>query len=969
MQKDNSMKDYYSGVENEVNKVEKDKGTDADNAIDVEVLEVVEVEESEHAIKPGAETEEAGASTDEADDHSTSKIADREQAGKRIVTMKRKKTNRVTYYIGMVILFLAALLFFATKWVFAKFGNITLDSIVYQMIAPMDGTDMSYIWSFLYTALLPPVLIEMVVILLTNNMYKKNLVWKIGKDKKMHVRLLPLIPLRKLMILVSVAALLCSVTYTYVRCDVKTYITNKTTVSSIYEDYYVDPATASIKFSGQKKNLVYIYLESIEKTIESIKEGGAKSKNYIPNLTSYADKYTAFADEDGTQGRVLNGGGWTIAGMVSQSAAIPLLLNINGFDYNANQTFLPGAYSIGQILEAHGYTNELITGCDKKFAGTNLFFEQHGNYEIIDPAAAKEKGYIPQDYLQFWGYEDIKMYDILKAEITEKYNSGTPFNITAATLDSHADDMFVCDKCDKDNEQYTDQYDMVYHCTDSQIGEFISWFEQQPCYDDTVLVISGDHTSMATSWYDDCKDYDRSVYSLFVNSQVEPANGKVRSYTTQDMMPSTLAAMGVEIEGDRLGLGTNLFSDTPTLCEELGFEQLNQMVGRTSNYYNDHILQGTGSQLIDMVEAKDDGVEIADVDDMYDKYYVSTADATLKFPEQKKNLVYIYVESLEKTIEISNDGGVSSEEVIPNLEQLQKDYLYVEDGEKKQAYETIGSDRTIAAMVAQSSGVPLLDDINDYDYTEDYKFVPGIKTLGDVLLEQGYQNVFISGSDSKFAATDKFYTQHGNYEIIDYNEACNRGYITSNYYEHWGFEDKVLFDILKKQIKEKSQSGQPFNITCATMDTHEDDIYTDDYTGSITEPHMQAFASTDSQIQEFIDWFEEQPEFENTTVVITGDHLSHSDYFDQFDEYGRSVYSVFINSADDTGTKYSKKYSTLDMFPSTLSSMGVEIEGDRLGLGTNLFSDKITLCGKLGVTKLNELIQAKGSLYVNTIEK
>ena len=38
----------------------------------------------------------------------------------------------------------------------------------------------------------------------------------------------------------------------------------------------------------------------------------------------------------------------------------------------------------------------------------------------------------------------------------------------------------------------------------------------------------------------------------------------------------------------------------------------------------------------------------------------------------------------------------------------------------------------------------------------------------------------------------------------------------------------------------------------------------------------------------------------------------------------------------------------MDLFPTTLSSMGVEIEGNKLGLGTDLFSNEETLMEKLG---------------------
>ena len=44
--------------------------------------------------------------------------------------------------------------------------------------------------------------------------------------------------------------------------------------------------------------------------------------------------------------------------------------------------------------------------------------------------------------------------------------------------------------------------------------------------------------------------------------------------------------MGVEIKGDRLALGTNLFSDTPTLTEQYGYDFLNTELQKDSDYYN-----------------------------------------------------------------------------------------------------------------------------------------------------------------------------------------------------------------------------------------------------------------------------------------------------------------------------------------------------------------------------------------------
>ncbi|MFQ9446346.1 MAG: hypothetical protein ACLR4A_02350 [Christensenellales bacterium] len=59
-----------------------------------------------------------------------------------------------------------------------------------------------------------------------------------------------------------------------------------------------------------------------------------------------------------------------------------------------------------------------------------------------------------------------------------------------------------------------------------------------------------------------------------------------RVFTAMDMFPTTLAALGVQIEGDRLGIGTNLFGTRQTLAEELGFETYEQEISRHSSFFD-----------------------------------------------------------------------------------------------------------------------------------------------------------------------------------------------------------------------------------------------------------------------------------------------------------------------------------------------------------------------------------------------
>ena len=117
--------------------------------------------------------------------------------------------------------------------------------------------------------------------------------------------------------------------------------------------------------------------------------------------------------------------------------------------------------------------------------------------------------------------------------------------------------------------------------------------QEQDFYENTTIVISGDHLSMDSNFFDKVEDdYDRQVYNCIINPAVEDAQAyeKNRIFTTLDLFPTTLAALGVTFDSDRLALGTNLFSGTPTLAEELGLDELNEQLSRNSNYYNYHFL-------------------------------------------------------------------------------------------------------------------------------------------------------------------------------------------------------------------------------------------------------------------------------------------------------------------------------------------------------------------------------------------
>ena len=52
------------------------------------------------------------------------------------------------------------------------------------------------------------------------------------------------------------------------------------------------------------------------------------------------------------------------------------------------------------------------------------------------------------------------------------------------------------------------------------------------------------------------------------------------------MFPTILSSIGADIKGNRLGLGTNLFSKEKTLIERLGYKKFSIEVEKSSNFYD-----------------------------------------------------------------------------------------------------------------------------------------------------------------------------------------------------------------------------------------------------------------------------------------------------------------------------------------------------------------------------------------------
>ena len=498
------------------------------------------------------------------------------------------KKQILSFILYMLLVFIVLLLTVSCMWAKENYGSIGMDEIVFHLNMPLQGTSQSLLDSYKMNALLPTIV---VFVLLTSVLcaIAKGLGPMLMRYKQTYL-------VGSLLLVVWIGGLLTEADQQFA---LKKYVLAQIQQSNYIGTHYVDPDKVSILFPEQKRNLITIYVESAETSLQDQSNGGLFAENYIPELSALAKEHVSFSHSTLLEGAAVGpASGWTIAGMVAETSGLPLKLY--KYDVTVDNSmryydaFMPGATTLGDILEDAGYHNVFLAGSDFVFGGRTNYFTQHGNYEILDYYAAKEQKYIPSWYYVWWGFEDKYLFEIAKDQLTTLSASEQPFHLSMLTVDTHHEDGWVCDLC---KAEYGDnQYANVWRCASRQISAFVAWVQEQDFYENTTIVIVGDHCSMDTDFYSDYESgkhtggVERKVYNAFINAPVTPVAEENRLFTTMDFFPTTLAAIGVQIEGDRLGLGTNLFSSEKTLAEQDGYEVLFEELNKKSMFYNQEIL-------------------------------------------------------------------------------------------------------------------------------------------------------------------------------------------------------------------------------------------------------------------------------------------------------------------------------------------------------------------------------------------
>lgn len=236
------------------------------------------------------------------------------------------------------------------------------------------------------------------------------------------------------------------------------------------------------------KNIIFIVLESVRK-FETIPRNGI---DLTPNFnriakSNFTPKYY-YANSNQTI-----------------KAEIALLCGTHDFiigsSISAGNNQQLKTNCLPDILKQLGYKSYWFHGAGSGFFNRDRFLPKIGFDELHDRLRI-ESHYIEQDKAyasRHWGVEDPYTFDYAFEQLE---NTSTPFLAEILTVSNHhpfidLDTKFKQDDLHPDlslnfNDTYN-RYQHLVHYTDKALGRFWDRFSQSRFYDNTVVVISGDH--------------------------------------------------------------------------------------------------------------------------------------------------------------------------------------------------------------------------------------------------------------------------------------------------------------------------------------------------------------------------------------------------------------------------------------------------------------------------------------------
>lgn len=351
------------------------------------------------------------------------------------------------------------------------------------------------------------------------------------------------------------------------------YYYYQNTTGTLYEKYYKAPVITAADFPVQKRNLLLLYLESVE---NNFADASLYGKNLLPRLSETARNNPRF---DGYN--FLYGTNYTKAALVAGHCGIPYRSPTPTME--TVNSHLKNIRCLSDILADNGYETWFAKSADHSFAYTDIFYQLHSYRNIIDRTvltAGMSPTEIEKNKSSYNGLSDKLLLNHISALFsTQKVRE--PFLMTVFTVDTHAPGTVLPYNCPK---IFGDIRDNIL-CTDNNVAEFITEFQKTPYWQNTTVVIVGDHPMFKALQTQQRKKYRRGIYNVFLNLPNGLSYNPRKEFTALDLAPTYLELLGIKLPEHAFGLGRSLFSDVPSLIS-LPETRLETAVKQKSKIYD-----------------------------------------------------------------------------------------------------------------------------------------------------------------------------------------------------------------------------------------------------------------------------------------------------------------------------------------------------------------------------------------------
>ncbi|HHU19492.1 MAG TPA: LTA synthase family protein [Bacilli bacterium] len=331
-----------------------------------------------------------------------------------------------------------------------------------------------------------------------------------------------------------------------------------------------------------------------------------------------------------------------------------------------------------------------------------------------------------------------------------------------------------------------------------------------------------------------------------------------------------------------------------------------------------------------------------------------------------KNVIFIALESVQSFV-INNT--VYGEEITPFLNQLIDDSFYFENF----YHQTEQGKTSDSEFIIENSLYPLPSGAAYFTHSSNT-----LHSTPQILANEGYTSAVFHANTGSFWNRNTMYANIG----IDHFYDINAYEVNEINSVGWGLKDKEFFE---QSMKYLTTLPEPYYTRFITLTNHhpfeldEEDATISQYDSNsrTLNRYFQTVRYLDESIEEFFELLKEAGIYEDSIIVLMGDHYGISDFHNRamatyldkdeitpFDHIQLQRVPLFIHIPGHEGEVISDIAGQIDIKPTLLYLLGVDDSKD-IGFGTSLFApnrkDYIAL--RDGSFISNELIFTKDIYY------